>query len=164
MFELNQRGLWNTYDLYRTGGPEFLIIGAICVACILYAVVRRQPMFLLVVVPLAIFIAFYWPELTGEFRWGRSLLNQYELVQCQVAEGMTRVEAQQRREGHSVDKIVVGGVPLEVSHFEVGPHYHESIVYGGVLKDGVSARVWYCPGAASSIGGARPIVRIDLRR
>jgi hypothetical protein len=164
VYELNSETLWKSYILGASGGREIVFMLAISLVCLVAAIVRRQPMFLLPILPLALIMSFLTRVLVGESRWGRSLLDQYANGGCQVTEGTTRVQAQQRLEGHSVDRIVIGGVPLEISHFELGPHYRDSIVYGGVLRDGVETRVWYCPQPGSAIGGAGPIVRVDLRR
>jgi hypothetical protein len=162
VYDLDTQTLWKAYVVSegRSLLPFVLVVSGFAI----YAIWRRRWIYLLPLVPLAFFLSFWTPFMVNEFRYGRTLLDQYTAGKCRIAEGTTHVQAQQRLEGHSIDKITIGAVPLQISHFEVGPHYRDSIVYGGVLKDGVAARVWYCPSTTNGGSDASaPIVRVDIK-
>ena len=53
------------------------------------------------------------------------------------------------------DVIVIANTRFQLSHFTATPAYHESIVYSGVLKEGVNVKVFHNDG---------DILRIDLRK
>ena len=160
VYELNEPALWKAY-LTGSGVPEIAIFAAIAVCCAIYGIARRRPLWVMPLLP-ALFIGSFWAPMLGrEVRYGQRILALYTDGQCQMTEGVTHVLARQRPEGHSIDRIEIGGVPLEVSHYELGPQYRDSIVFGGVLNEGIDARVWYCPQLAST--GSPPIVRVDIK-
>jgi hypothetical protein len=164
IYDLDTWTLWREYAFGPAGGRDLLLFALIAAGCTTYALWQRRPLYLLGVIPVVIFATFWAPVMSREMQWGRALLEQYRAGRCRTAEGRVHVQAEQRLGGHSVDKITVGDVPLQISHFELGPQYRDSIVYGGALKEGVDARVWYCPAAAvfrSDHSG--PVVRVDVR-
>jgi hypothetical protein len=162
VYELDSWAVWRSYVLAPVGAAVLIPV-ALAAGCVLLAVIRRRPLYFVGTVPFLLVLTFWVPVLLGESQWGRSLLGLYAGGGCQVVEGTTHVRALQRLEGHSIDRIEIGGIPFEVSHFELGPQYRDSIAYGGVLKEGVDARVWYCPPMAFSSGTSGPIVRVDVK-
>lgn len=98
----------------------------------------------------------YLHDFPREFAYINSLVDAYEQKQYQVVEGEVHVLHQQPATGHSRgDIIVVNGVQFEVDYFFATPAYHNTIAHGGVLKDGVCARIYYSDGA---------ILRVDIRK
>ena len=90
-----------------------------------------------------------------------NIAGSYELVrayrdgQAQVAEGAVRVLREQPEGGHAKgDLVEIDGTELVVNYFRVTPSYKQTIAHGGVLREGVHARVWHFDGK---------ILRIDLR-
>lgn len=162
VYELDTSALWKAYVFSPGGGLELGAFVVLSAGCAIFAVWKRRLIFLSPLVPLAMFVFFWAPFMVREFQWGRTLLDLYRSGRCQIAEGAVHVQAQQLLAGHSIDRITVGTTPLEVSHFEVGPQYRDSIVYGGVLKEGAAARVWHCPAAVFQSGASGPIVRVDV--
>jgi hypothetical protein len=161
VYELDSNRLWDAY-LAPSGSTGFVVLLAFGVACAIATIIWRRPVLLVGLLPFVLVTSFFGPPLVHEYEWGRSLLDAYTSGSCSTAEGRVHVLAQQRREGHSIDRIDVGGVRLEVSHFELGPQYRDSIVYGGALKEDVEAKVWYCPKQAYA-GNGGPIVRVDVK-
>lgn len=73
------------------------------------------------------------------------LLNIYNKHLYSVVEGKVQVIHEQPRGGHDRgDLIVVGDKEFEFSYFEESFGYHQTISNGGVLKEGVYARLTYC--------------------
>ena len=76
--------------------------------------------------------------------------NKYE-----IAEGYVEVQCHERKEGHDVGDIIkVAQETFKLSHFTATPLYHESIVYGGVLREGVYVKIYHNDG---------DILRIDIK-
>jgi hypothetical protein len=72
------------------------------------------------------------------------LLKAYHNGKSQVVEGVVHVSHLQPASGHSSgDKITVGGLTFEVNYFHVTPGYKQTISHGGVLREGVFARLHY---------------------
>jgi hypothetical protein len=65
----------------------------------------------------------------------------------QVTEGIVHVTRTQPYQGHtSGDKITIDGQPFEIDYFHANTGYNESIAHGGVLQEGVYARIHHCDG------------------
>ncbi len=75
------------------------------------------------------------------------LLDIYHNGKSQVVEGIVHVSHEQPAQGHSSgDKITVGGKSFEVNYFLVTPGYNKTISHGGVLREGVFARLHHHDG------------------
>ncbi len=84
------------------------------------------------------------------------LLSAYEQAEYKVAEGIVDVLHMQPRGGHDRGDIVrIGSDEFEINSFRFTPGYNLTIAYGGVLRDGVYARVYHLKGI---------IMRIDIRK
>ena len=70
------------------------------------------------------------------------LLTVYRSGQCEITEGVIHVTHQQPAQGHSSgDKITIGEKEFEIDYFLVTPGYSQTIAHGGVLGEGVFARL-----------------------
>jgi hypothetical protein len=75
------------------------------------------------------------------------LLEIYHNGKSQVVEGVVRVSHEQPANGHSSgDKITIGDQKFEVNYFLVTPGYNKTIAHGGVLREGVFARLHHYEG------------------
>jgi hypothetical protein len=75
------------------------------------------------------------------------LLDVHKNGEDQVAEGNVHVLREQPVNGHaSGDKITVGDQTFEVNYFLITPGYNQTIAHGGVLREGVFARLHYYNG------------------
>jgi hypothetical protein len=75
------------------------------------------------------------------------LLDIYHNGKSQAVEGIVHVSHTQPAHGHSSgDKITVGDQTFEVNYFRVTPGYKQTISHGGVLREGVFARLHYYDG------------------
>jgi hypothetical protein len=91
----------------------------------------------------------------GLLQTGR-LVSLYESGEFQVAEGVVHVMHQQAYHGHDKgDLIRIGDTEFEIDAFRLSYGYDRIIAHGGVLRDGVYARVYYHDDA---------ILRIDIRQ
>jgi len=61
---------------------------------------------------------------------------------CQIAEGPVVVV----RASSKADQLQIGGTLLKVNHAVLGLSYRKTVAHGGVLRDGVQARVSYFRG------------------
>lgn len=72
-----------------------------------------------------------------------------------VIEGIVRVEYEQPESGHAKGDIIkINDRQLEVDHFVMTRAYKKTIAHGGVLKEGVYARLYVYDGL---------ILRVDVR-
>ncbi len=75
------------------------------------------------------------------------LLDIYHHGKSQIAEGIVHVSHEQPATGHAAgDKITVGDQTFEVNYFLVTPGYKQTISHGGVLREGVFARLHHYDG------------------
>jgi hypothetical protein len=75
------------------------------------------------------------------------LLDIYHNGKSRVVEGIVHVSHQQPAQGHSSgDKITVGDQTFEVNFFLATPGYKQTISHGGVLREGVFARLHHYDG------------------
>jgi|ERR1043166_2743965 hypothetical protein len=75
------------------------------------------------------------------------LLDVYRNGKSQVVEGVVHVAHEQPAHGHSSgDKITVGEQTFEVNYFLVTPGYKQTISHGGMLREGVFARLHHYDG------------------
>ncbi|WP_282111283.1 hypothetical protein [Shewanella algicola] len=73
--------------------------------------------------------------------------TQYSNDNYELIEGTVNVLRLQPEHGHAAgDLIEIAGQKLEVDYFTSAPGYHISIANGGVLQDGVYARVYVYDG------------------
>jgi hypothetical protein len=62
-------------------------------------------------------------------------------------EGTVQVSHSQPYQGHtSGDKITIDGQSFVIDYFYATPGYKETIAHGGVLRNGVYARIHHCDG------------------
>ena len=95
-------------------------------------------------------------DFPGGFRHVSALTDAYQKGQYDVVEGDVVVLHRQPVSGHTKgDVIRVGGTTFEIDHFLATPAYHDTIAHGGVLKDGVRARIYHRDGA---------ILRVDVQK
>lgn len=84
------------------------------------------------------------------------LLQVYGNGQSEVTEGVVHVARRQPAWGHSGgDKITVGDKQFEVNFFLVTPGYRQTIAHGGVLSEGVFARLHHFHGV---------ILKVEVKR
>ena len=75
------------------------------------------------------------------------LLDIYHNGKSQVVEGIVHISHEQSAHGHSSgDKITVGDQTFEVNYFLATPGYKQTISHGGVLREGVFARLHHYDG------------------
>jgi hypothetical protein len=85
----------------------------------------------------------------------RHLLDVYNNQQYRVAEGIVEVLHTQPWSGHDKGDIIrIGQATLEVNYYVATVGYKKTIANGGVLKNGVYARVYYTDGT---------ILRVDIK-
>jgi hypothetical protein len=85
-----------------------------------------------------------WRIGTGDIN---HLLDVYHNGKSQIAEGVVHVSHEQAATGHEAgDKVTVGDQTFEVNYFLVTPGYNQTISHGGVLREGVFARLHYYDG------------------
>jgi hypothetical protein len=85
-----------------------------------------------------------------------SALHVYWGQTYNVSEGMVTVLHEQAREGHDEGDIIrVGNDQFEINYFRYTPGYKRTIARGGVLRQGVYARVFHYKGT---------VLRIDICR
>ena len=83
------------------------------------------------------------------------LVAAYRSGRYEVVEGPVKVLHLQPATGHTRgDVIVVGGGEFEVNYFLATPAYRDTLAHGGVLKEGVYARIYHRGGA---------ILRVDIK-
>jgi hypothetical protein len=101
--------------------------------------------------------ALFWLGFHLSFRpHTAELLQRYRAHQFSVVEGPVFVEHEQPAGGHSKgDVIAVGGKTFEISYFSASPGYIKTIAHGGVLKNGVYARLTYYDGT---------ILKVEIRK
>jgi hypothetical protein len=95
-------------------------------------------------------------DFPSTFRHIEGLVEAYTQQHYQVVEGEVKVLREQPVTGHSRgDVIVVNGTQFEVNYFLMTPAYRDTIAHGGVLRNGVYARIYHQDGE---------ILRVDIRR
>ena len=104
-------------------------------------------------------LGWFGASLSWQISYNRSLdnfISLYNNKQFEIVEGIVEVQYCGKKEGHDGgDVIVIANTRFQLSHFTATPAYHESIVYSGVLKEGVNVKVFHNDG---------DILRIDLRK
>ena len=84
------------------------------------------------------------------------LLDAYRDKRYEVVEGQVHVLHRQPKTGHTKGDIVeVNGKQFEVNYFYATPAYNKTLARGGVLGDGVYARIYYFNGE---------ILRVEVRK
>ncbi|MHC4950175.1 MAG: hypothetical protein ACYTEU_04210 [Planctomycetota bacterium] len=95
-------------------------------------------------------LIFFGATLDWQLSYNKSLdnfISLYNDKKYDITEGIVHVQYRGKKEGHDGgDKITIDGKHFRQSHFRSTPAYQESIVYGGVLRDGVYVRVYYNDG------------------
>ncbi len=109
--------------------------------------------------PLA-WAAFVIPISIQDFNTAKAQINElvsaYTSNQCEISEGPVQVLHEQSRHGHTKGDIVsIGGTKLEINAFHATTAYREIIAHGGVLREGVYARVYHYNGR---------VLRVDVRK
>jgi hypothetical protein len=84
------------------------------------------------------------------------LLDAYRDKRYEVVEGQVQVLHHQPKTGHSKGDVVrLNGKEFEVNYFYATPAYNKTLAHGGVLGDGVYAKLFYYNGE---------ILRVDIRK
>lgn len=79
--------------------------------------------------------------------WAKELINAYENGHCKITEGIVHVRHEQPVTGHDAgDEICIDDQTFFVSSFLITPAYAKGIANGGVLKEGVYARLHHYRG------------------
>lgn len=82
------------------------------------------------------------------------LVNHYKNGDYEIAEGEVLVLHQQRQGGHDKgDKVLIDGTKFVIDYFTPTNAYNQTIAYGGVLHNGVQAKLYHHDGK---------ILRIDI--
>jgi hypothetical protein len=75
------------------------------------------------------------------------MLKAYRNNKCQITEGLVHVRYEQLETGHTPgDKIEIGGHEFDIDYYLVTPGYKQTIAHGGVLREGVYARLHHYDG------------------
>ncbi len=83
------------------------------------------------------------------------LKQVYDREQYQIAEGVVHVLHEQPRMGHAAgDLVTIAGKQFTVDYYVQGLGYDQTIAWGGALKEGTYARVFY---------DRDTILRVDIR-
>lgn len=83
------------------------------------------------------------------------LSNVYKSQAWKIAEGNVHLVRSQPRGGHAAgDLVIVNGVEFVIDYFNSSWGYHNTVAYGGILKDGTYARIYY---------EGKTILRIDAK-
>jgi hypothetical protein len=83
-------------------------------------------------------------------------VRSYRDGTAKVTEGKVKVTREQPAGGHAKGDLVdINGVKLVVDYYQFTPVYKMTIAHGGVLRDGVEARVWH---------HNKKILRVDIRK
>lgn len=91
----------------------------------------------------------------GSITESNRLVSVYKSGKCQVTEGIVNVLHRQPLEGHTKGDIIrINAQEFEINAFIHTQGYSQTISHGGVLKEGVYARVYHHNGN---------ILRIDVR-
>jgi membrane-bound ClpP family serine protease len=91
----------------------------------------------------------------GSITESNRLVSVYKSGKCRVTEGIVQVLHRQPSEGHTRGDIIrIDGQELEIDAFIRTQAYSQTISHGGVLKEGVYARVYHHNG---------DILRIEIR-
>ena len=102
------------------------------------------------------FLWFYlgvFPRIFGQVN---GLVDAYRSGQYEIVEGAVQVLHRQPATGHTKgDVIAINGKQFEVNYFYFTPAYNKTLAKGGVLGDGVYARLYTYNGE---------ILRVDLRK
>lgn len=94
-----------------------------------------------------LWLIFHFPLWTISTTHLNHLLDVYRNGKCQIAEGLVHVAYVQPATGHAGgDKIIVDDQKFEVNYFLETPGYKQTISHGGVLREGVFARLHYYDG------------------
>lgn len=73
-----------------------------------------------------------------------NLVKLYENKSYKVVEGVVSVIHEQPKSGHDKgDIITINGKEFEINYFVMTHAYSQTIAHGGVLKEGVYAKVFY---------------------
>ena len=87
-------------------------------------------------------------------RYGNEFIEAYYSDNYEIIEGVIEVLHQQPKSGNdSGDLIRINEKEIEFSYFSSTPAYHQTISNGGVLRDGVYAKIYLYKGK---------ILRIDI--
>lgn len=93
-------------------------------------------------------------------RQASELLEIYNTEQYKIAEGYVDVLHEQPDSGHDDgDMVEIGGTKFVIDNFTPTSSYDMTIAKGGVLKEGVYAKVYY-----HRYDYDNKIIRIDIRR
>lgn len=91
----------------------------------------------------------------GSITESNRLVSVYKSGKCLVTEGVVHVLHRQPSEGHARGDIIrISGQELEINAFVHTQAYSQTISHGGVLNEGIYAKVYHHNGK---------ILRIDIR-
>lgn len=167
VYDISEASLFSTFIsvLLSMGTIFYLVIILILGGVVASIKMRDRAPFLRIMpvfIPILVFGVPIWISMA---RGRATLIGLYQDGRCAPVEGIVHVETRQEAAPNSADRITISGVPLLINHFEFGAHYRDSLAYGGVLDEGVEARVWHCPPGSLFQGSSTgPIVRVDLKK
>ncbi len=82
-------------------------------------------------------------------------INNYLDKNYEILEGKVIVEHLQPKTGHAPgDKLLIDGREIEINYFSTTPGYHKTVAHGGVLREGVYARIFI---------NKNTILRVDIK-
>jgi len=77
---------------------------------------------------------------------------------CRVVSGKVKLLNVESSSGHSLpERIQISGVTFQYSEFTLGLGYHRTVLHGSMLRDGMLARVLYCPQSTGNV-----IIRVEV--
>lgn len=117
----------------------------------------------------AIFVLFWavvWSSIHGALLISQlndysDIVNIYNNGSYSIAEGKVKVIHEEPAGGHDKgDVILVDGTEFEFSYYRHFFYYHQTISHGGVLKEGVYARLTYVKNPSTLV--TNPIIRVEI--
>jgi hypothetical protein len=157
VFGVANRSLWD----------GILIIAIGVVLLVLFIIQgRKKPPKLVGILFVLAWMVFWFGGSTGWISRGQKdysryndeyqrLLDIYNNQRYKITEGIIQVQHAQRAGGHDTGDIVdIGGVEFEFSYYATTFGYNKTISHGGVLQQGVYARIYYTD---------EMILRIDMK-
>ncbi len=92
----------------------------------------------------AIWLSLTISSLSGSKNEQEPLRESYERGDYEVVEGIVKVHRVQPKSGNVPgDLVSVGGKQFEINYYLKTQAYHQTIEHGGVLQNGIYARVYY---------------------
>jgi hypothetical protein len=108
---------------------------------------KRKIRFSIFVPPIiwgVLWLGFQIPILLKTHHTYQALVSVYEKDRYEIVEGEVQVLHEQPESGHdNGDLIEINGKTFEIDYFVATVGYKDTIAHGGLLREGVNARIYY---------------------